>query len=60
MQSHSRIADLIAYGRLFLANPDLVERFASGAPLNEPDPDTFYGGGAEGYIDYPSLEGAER
>ena len=52
------IADLIAFGRLFLANPDLVERFASRAPLNEPDPDTFYGGGREGYIDYPSLEEA--
>jgi N-ethylmaleimide reductase len=53
-------ADLVAYGRLFLANPDLPERFAEDAELNEPDPSTFYGGGAEGYIDYPSLEGAER
>jgi N-ethylmaleimide reductase len=52
------IADLIAFGRLFIANPDLVERFAARAPLNEPDPETFYGGGAEGYIDYPSLEEA--
>jgi N-ethylmaleimide reductase len=35
-----------------------VERFKECAPLNEPDPDTFYGGGAEGYIDYPTLEEA--
>jgi N-ethylmaleimide reductase len=53
-------ADLIAYGRLFLANPDLPERFAADAELNEPDPSTFYGGGAEGYVDYPVLSGAER
>ncbi len=49
------LADLVTFGRLFLANPDLVERFRRGAPLNEPNPDTFYGGGAEGYIDYPAL-----
>ncbi|WP_142847720.1 alkene reductase [Telmatospirillum sp. J64-1] len=49
-------ADLIAFGRPFIANPDLVERLQSGAPLNEPDPKTFYGGGAEGYIDYPTLD----
>jgi N-ethylmaleimide reductase len=49
-------ADLIAFGRRFLANPDLVERVRVGAPLNEADPSTFYGGGAEGYIDYPMLE----
>ncbi len=48
-------ADLIAYGRLFLANPDLPERFARHAPLNEPDPSTFYGGGEHGYTDYPAL-----
>lgn len=52
------IADLISFGRLFLANPDLVERFTERAPLNEPDPETFYGGGAKGYIDYPTLEEA--
>ncbi|RMH50404.1 MAG: alkene reductase [Bacteroidetes bacterium] len=52
-------ADLIAYARLFLANPDLPERFARNAPLNEPDRNTFYGGGAEGYIDYPTLEEAK-
>lgn len=48
-------ADLVSYGKLFIANPDLPERFQRQAPLNEPDPNTFYGGGAEGYIDYPSL-----
>lgn len=51
-------ADLVAYGRLFLANPDLPARFAVDAPLNEPVPATFYGGGAEGYVDYPSMNGA--
>jgi N-ethylmaleimide reductase len=49
-------ADLVSYGRLFLANPDLPRRFAEALPLNEPDPDTFYGGGAEGYVDYPTWE----
>jgi 2,4-dienoyl-CoA reductase-like NADH-dependent reductase (Old Yellow Enzyme family) len=48
-------ADLVAFGRLFLANPDLPARFAKGAPLNTPDPDTFYGGDERGYTDYPSL-----
>ena len=51
------LADAVAVGRLFLANPDLPERWQRGAKLNEPDPDTFYGGGAEGYVDYPSLAG---
>ncbi|WP_193211316.1 alkene reductase [Luteolibacter marinus] len=49
-------ADAVSYGRLFIANPDLVERFAAGAPLNEPDPSTFYGGTEKGYTDYPTLE----
>lgn len=49
-------ADLVSFGRLFLANPDLPERFAGDAPLNEPDPSTFYGGGEEGYTDYPTQE----
>ena len=49
-------ADLIAFGRLFLANPDLVARLERNAPLNEPDPATFYGGDAKGYTDYPTLE----
>ncbi|WP_121174008.1 alkene reductase [Kushneria sinocarnis] len=50
------IGDAAVFGRPFIANPDLPERFRTGAALNEPDPDTFYGGGAEGYIDYPFLE----
>lgn len=48
--------DLVAYARLFLANPDLPRRFAEDAPLNEWDASTFYGGTAEGYTDYPALE----
>jgi N-ethylmaleimide reductase len=51
-------ADLIAFGRLFLANPDLVERFRRNADLNEPDKTTFYGGGPKGYTDYPTLSGS--
>lgn len=52
----SGIADAIAFGRLFIANPDLPERFRRGASLNEPDPSTFYGGGEKGYTDYPFME----
>jgi len=52
----SNQADLIAFGKLFLANPDLVERLKRSAPLNAPDKATFYGGGAKGYTDYPTLE----
>ncbi|MCI4679357.1 alkene reductase [Rhodoblastus acidophilus] len=48
-------ADMIAFGRHFIANPDLVERLRRGAPLNPPDVNTFYGGGSEGYTDYPTL-----
>ncbi|RWX74666.1 alkene reductase [Neorhizobium lilium] len=48
-------ADLIAFGTKFLANPDLIERFRSGAPLNQPDPATFYQGEEHGYTDYPAL-----
>lgn len=48
-------ADLIAFGRKFLANPDLPERFRLRAPLNADDRSTYYGGGAKGYTDYPSL-----
>ncbi|WP_177419336.1 alkene reductase [endosymbiont of Lamellibrachia barhami] len=47
--------DLVAFGKLFIANPDLPERFAQGARLNEPDPETFYGGDEKGYTDYPFL-----
>jgi N-ethylmaleimide reductase len=49
-------ADAIVYGKLFLANPDLPERFKRDAPLNEPDQSTFYTPGVRGYIDYPTLE----
>lgn len=52
-------ADLVSYGELFLANPDLPRRFAEDLPLNEPDPETFYGGGEEGYVDYPTWEERE-
>lgn len=48
-------ADLVAFGKAFIANPDLVERLRLQAPLNPPDPATFYGGGAKGYTDYPAL-----
>ena len=47
-------ADAIAFGRLFIANPDLVERIRENKPLNPPDRSTFYGGGAHGYTDYPA------
>jgi N-ethylmaleimide reductase len=48
-------ADLVAFGVPYLANPDLVERYRHDAPLNKPDPSTFYGLGPKGYIDYPAL-----
>ena len=48
----------MAFGRLFIANPDLPKRFATGAALNPPDPTTFYGQGPKGYTDYPALDGA--
>jgi N-ethylmaleimide reductase len=47
--------DLVAFGVPFLANPDLPERLRTGAPLNQPDKATFYGGGSKGYTDYPTL-----
>jgi len=46
-------ADLISFGKLILANPDLPGRFAEGAPLNAPDFATFFTGGEKGYFDYP-------
>jgi N-ethylmaleimide reductase len=49
--------DLIGIGQLFIANPDLVERWKTGAPLNSPDTDTYYSPGAKGYTDYPALQG---
>ena len=48
-------ADLVAFGRPFISNPDLVRRLQENAPLNELQADTLYGGGAKGYIDYPTL-----
>jgi N-ethylmaleimide reductase len=50
-------ADLISFGKSFLANPDLPERLAQDAPLNSPDVNYFYAGEAKGYIDYPALDG---
>ncbi|MDM0066865.1 alkene reductase [Variovorax sp. J31P207] len=50
-------ADLFAFGRPFISNPDLVERLKTGAPLAQINPATLYGGGAAGYIDYPTIAG---
>jgi N-ethylmaleimide reductase len=50
------LADVITVGTRTLANPDLVDRIKTGAPLNAPDRDTFYGGDAHGYTDYPTLK----
>jgi len=49
-------ADAVAFGVMFIANPDLPHRFAKGAPLNDPRPELFYAPGPEGYTDYPTLE----
>jgi 2,4-dienoyl-CoA reductase-like NADH-dependent reductase (Old Yellow Enzyme family) len=51
----SGLADAVAFGVPFIANPDLPARLAADAPLNEARPEGFYGGGAVGYIDYPRL-----
>jgi N-ethylmaleimide reductase len=48
-------ADLVAFGRPFISNPDLSHRLRQNAPLNALDADTLYGGGAKGYTDYPAL-----
>ena len=48
-------ADLVAFGRPFIANPDLVRRLREDAPMNTPDQSSFYGGGVKGYTDYPAL-----
>jgi N-ethylmaleimide reductase len=53
-------ADAVAYGRLFIANPDLPRRFALNARLNEPVPETFYAVGSRGYTDYPFLDAEEE
>lgn len=59
-EGHDAIAsgklDAVAYGSAFLANPDLPERFKTGATLNDPDPATFYTPGPKGYTDYPFLD----
>lgn len=52
----SGACDAVAFGKLYIANPDLAKRIEIGAELNEPDPNTFYGGGPEGYTDQPGLE----
>ena len=49
------LADVVTVGMMALANPDLVARIKAGAPLNQPDPTTFYGGAEHGYTDYPFL-----
>jgi N-ethylmaleimide reductase len=51
-------ADLVSFGRPFIANPDFVERLSRRAPLAEPDASTFYTAGVEGYVDYPALSAA--
>lgn len=53
------IVDGISFGRPFIANPDLVRRIAENAPLNRGDAKTFYAGGANGYVDYPTLDEVE-
>jgi N-ethylmaleimide reductase len=58
-QLEANAADLIAFGKPFISNPDLVERLKTGAPLNAWDKNTFYGGGAKGYTDYPTLDTAQ-
>ncbi|MEV0249670.1 alkene reductase [Nocardia sp. NPDC050712] len=54
----SGLADVFSFGRHFIANPDLPARFATGAPISEYARELVYGGGAEGYSDYPALQGA--
>jgi N-ethylmaleimide reductase len=53
-------ADLVSFGSSFLANPDLVERFRAGLPLNAPDRSTFYGGDERGYTEYTRIDQASR
>lgn len=52
----SGLADLEAYGQMVLANPDFMARLITGAPMNEANPATYFGGDARGYTDYPDLE----
>ena len=51
-------ADAVAFGKLYISNPDLVRRFREDAPLNPPKPETFYAPGPEGDTDYPALDAA--
>jgi 2,4-dienoyl-CoA reductase-like NADH-dependent reductase (Old Yellow Enzyme family) len=53
-------ADAVAFGKLFIANPDLPKRFARKAPVNQWNADTFYSGGQHGYVDYPQLEASQQ
>nr|WP_239629659.1 hypothetical protein [Bradyrhizobium sp. I71] len=53
-------ADAVAFGRLFLANPDLPARIRVGGPYNSPKPFGIYGGSDSGYLDYPTLETVSR
>lgn len=52
----SGLADIVSFGTLYIANPDLVERFRRNGPYNAPDPSTYFGGGTKGYTDYPALD----
>ncbi|WP_353719179.1 hypothetical protein [Dyadobacter sp. 676] len=54
MALQTGLADLIAFGKPYIANPDLTERFRLNIPLANGDPETYYQGGDEGYIDYPA------
>jgi 2,4-dienoyl-CoA reductase-like NADH-dependent reductase (Old Yellow Enzyme family) len=54
----SGLADLEAYGQMVLANPDFVARLKAGAPMHKADSASFFGGSAQGYTDYPTLEAA--
>lgn len=54
----SGLADLESYGQMVLANPDFIDRLKTHAPMNEADRNTFFGGGAQGYVDYPALSEA--
>jgi N-ethylmaleimide reductase len=55
----SGYADMVAFGKPYISNPDLVLRLQTDAPLAKPNPATFYGGGAAGYTDYPTLAGTQ-
>jgi 2,4-dienoyl-CoA reductase-like NADH-dependent reductase (Old Yellow Enzyme family) len=57
MDVDAGLADIASVATFALANPDLVARLKTGAPLNEADPATFYGGGERGYTDYPARDG---